>query len=100
MVRGVVAGPFAEWALFADIAGLDEALDHDLRIGGERQSGYWPLDDVHGLAAGAARVVVLANAPWDFDRGGGEERRVLGQRQPHQPLAPCGRGPLFADAAP
>jgi hypothetical protein len=35
-VAGVVAGPFGEWPFDALVAGLDEALEHDLGIGRDR----------------------------------------------------------------
>src|SRR5262249_5146068 len=66
---GVVAGPFGEWALDALVAGLDEALEHDLGIGRDRQASDRPFDHLDRLAAHAADDLVLAHPVRHLARG-------------------------------
>src|SRR5262249_33052311 len=68
-VAGVVAGPFAKRSFEAFVAGLDEALEHDLGIGRDRQPGDGAVDDLHRLAAHAAHDLVFAHAVGHLARG-------------------------------
>ena len=60
-VVGVVAHPFAERALRPDLAGHGLALQHDLGVSRNRETGVRPADHVDRLAAQAACDVEFAD---------------------------------------
>src|SRR5271166_1110927 len=63
-ITRVIAGPFAERPLGALVAGHDEAFEHDLRVGRNRQTGDGAFDHIHGPAPQAADDLILAHAVW------------------------------------
>ena len=75
-VAGIVAGPLAERTLDALVAGLDETLKHDFRVGRNRQAGDRAPDHLHRLAAHAADDLVFAHAVGHFAAGHQEGHRV------------------------
>src|SRR5579863_9594123 len=84
VVAGVIAGPFAERAFEPHFVGLDETLDGDLGIGGDRQAGDRALDHLDRLAAHAADDVELADARRHFARAHQETHRIAAADDDHR----------------
>ena len=73
---GVVAGPFAERAFVQQIVRMDETLEGDFGMRGDRQAGARPGDDFDRLADQAAGGVEFVLAVGDFEAGDHEQRRM------------------------
>src|SRR5262245_60677927 len=76
----VIAGPLAEWPL-GFIVALDAfSFEHDLRRGGNRQSGEFALDNFDGFPLDAADKIILANAIGNFEGSRQKNQRIVAHR--------------------
>src|SRR5205823_9445410 len=90
-----VAGPFAEGTLGHLVGAVGVALDDDLRVDRDRQTGDRSGHDAIRRAAHAAGPVVLGDAVRDLGAGSEEEERVTaGDERDRHLLA--AREPLVA----
>ena len=78
---GIIAGPFAERALFNEIVFVDVAFEGDLRLGGDRQTRHRPANCANGLAEQAAGRFEFVLPIWNFEPCDGEQSRD-GRRPP------------------
>src|SRR6516164_706938 len=76
LAAGVIAGPLAEWPLFDQVVGMNEALEGDLRLRGNGEPGARPLDHLDRLADQAAGHVVFIFSVWDLKARHHEQRGV------------------------
>src|SRR5829696_5557852 len=80
LVAGVVTGPLAKWTFGHKIIRRHFALDGDLRVGGNRQSGERPFDDIMRVPGDPAGVSVLVHPVRHV--GGSDEKidRMMAKR--------------------
>src|SRR5262249_37542792 len=62
LAAGIVAGPFAEWALSVGALGRYVAFKHDLGVGGEGGTGDLAAHHLHRPPAQAAHAIELEHA--------------------------------------
>ena len=76
LARGVIPGPLAERTFDRLVLGIGEALDHDLGVGRDRQTGDRTLHHAVRRAADATGPVVLRDAVRDLGARREEQQRV------------------------
>ncbi len=84
LAAGIMPGPFAERAFVLSLVGRDEAFEHDLGVGRERQAGDLAAHHLGRPAAHAADDVELERAVGRLDAAVEERQRIAAEHHHHR----------------